>query len=304
MKAASGTDFNLSNHFEGRGMDQLLPDQLKAAWADVEAGRMTADEYDKNQQAWTEEYRQLWRKALLIGGQSDLTASLLTEIAGFSGESVEEVERRCRQAVNAIADEWNEQVSADNRESVERYYDQSQGYVYDLMWWHALHDDDSPLGYVTAIDFAKRHGCGSYLDFGSGVGAGALLFANNGFDVALADISSTLLGFCKWRLGQRNLPAQFIDLKESTLPAGSFDIITAMDVFEHLVDPVAVLNDLHRALKPGGYLFGRFAAEEDESHPQHIVLDFAPVFSRLAELGFQEVWRDEWLWGHQVFQKR
>lgn len=285
-------------------MDQLLPDQLKADWAEVESGRLTAEEFDARQQAWTEEYRQIWRKALLLDGQSDLTASLLAEIARFSSEPIELVEQRCKGAVTAIANEWTAQVSVGSRESVERYYDQSQGYIYDLMWWHALHDDDSPLGYVTALDFAKRHGCGNYLDFGSGVGAGALLFAKNGFDVALADISSTLLGFCQWRLGQRDLPARFLDLKEDELPDNAFDIVTAMDVFEHLVDPVAVLNDLHRALKPGGFLFGRFAAEEDESHPQHIVLDFAPVFSRLAELGFKEVWRDEWLWGHQVFQKQ
>jgi 2-polyprenyl-3-methyl-5-hydroxy-6-metoxy-1,4-benzoquinol methylase len=285
-------------------MEKLLPDQLKSAWAEVEAGRLTADEFDARQQAWTEEYRRIWRKALLLKGQTDLTASLLAEIARFSGEPIAEVERRCRHAVNAIADEWNEQVRAENRESVERYYDQSEGYIYDLMWWHALHDDDSPLGYVTALDFARRHACGSYLDFGSGVGAGALLFARNGFDVAMADISSTLLGFCRWRLSQRDLPARFFDLKESKLPTGAFDIITAMDVFEHLVDPVEALDELHRALKPGGYLFGRFAAEEDDSHPQHIVLDFAPTFGRLAELGFKEVWRDEWLWGHQVFQKQ
>jgi 2-polyprenyl-3-methyl-5-hydroxy-6-metoxy-1,4-benzoquinol methylase len=285
-------------------MEKLLPDQLKSAWAEVEAGRLTAEEFDARQQAWTEEYRQIWRKALLLEGQTDLTASLLAEIARFSGEPIAEVERRCRHAVNAIADEWNEQVRAENRESVERYYDRSEGYIYDLMWWHALHDDDSPLGYVTALDFARRHACGSYLDFGSGVGAGALLFGRNGFDVALADISSTLLDFCRWRLSQRDLPARFFDLKETKLPTSTFDIITAMDVFEHLVDPVEALDELHRALKPGGYLFGRFAAEEDESHPQHIVLDFAPTFARLAELGFYEVWRDEWLWGHQVFQKQ
>jgi mycofactocin glycosyltransferase len=285
-------------------MDRLLPDQLKAAWQAVEAKSLTAEEFDARQQDWLEEYREIWRQALLLDGQSDLARSLPAEIALFSGDSVEEVERRCKRAVTAIAEEWNEQVSTADRESVERYYDQSEGYIYDLMWWHALHDDNSPLGYVTALDFARRSGCGSYLDFGSGVGAGALVFARNGFDVALADISSTLLGFSHWRLSRRGLPAQFIDLKQEKLPDKAFDFITAMDVFEHLVDPVEALNELHRSLKPGGYLFGRFAAEEDESHPQHIVHDFAPTFARLAELGFKEVWRDEWLWGHQVFQKQ
>ena len=35
----------------------------------------------------------------------------------------------------------------------------------------------------------------------------------------------------------------------------------------------------------------------------HIVQDFEPVFARFAEQGLREVWRDDWLWGHQVFQK-
>jgi mycofactocin glycosyltransferase len=130
------------------------------------------------------------------------------------------------------------------------------------------------------------------------------LFARRGFDIALADISSTLLGFSRWRLELRGLPAQLIDLKSDKLPEAAFDIITAMDVFEHLIDPVETIDELHRAIKPGGFLFGRFHAEIDETHPQHIVLDFTPVFARLGELGFVEVWRDEWLWGHQVFQKQ
>lgn len=234
-----------------------------------------------------------------------MTRSLLGEIAQFTGDDLDEVERRCRRAVDVVADDWRGQVlDAASRESVERYYDQSASYIYDLMWWHALHDDLSPLGYVTSLDFAARHGCRSYLDFGSGVGAGAILFARRGFDIALADISSTLLGFSRWRLELRGVPAQLIDLKSDKLPEAAFDIITAMDVFEHLIDPVETIVELHRALKPGGFLFGRFHAEIDETHPQHIVLDFTPVFARLGELGFVEVWRDEWLWGHQVFQKQ
>lgn len=76
-----------------------------------------------------------------------------------------------------------------------------------------------------------------------------------------------------------------------------------MDVFEHLSNPVDVVDDLAKVLRPGGYLFGRFAAENDTRRPQHIVQDFEPVFARLQELDFREVWRDEWLWGHQVFQR-
>jgi 2-polyprenyl-3-methyl-5-hydroxy-6-metoxy-1,4-benzoquinol methylase len=135
------------------------------------------------------------------------------------------------------------------------------------------------------------------------VGSGGLLFASHGFQATLADISSSLLGFSAWRLGIRKLPAQYIDLKHSLLPSQGFDVITAMDVFEHLSDPVEAVEKLWNALNPGGFLYARISAETDEDRPQHIVQDFEPTFDRMRALGFVEVWRDEWLWGHQVFQK-
>lgn len=285
-------------------MENLLPDQLKMSWQAVESRQISASEFEQRHAAWLREYRSIWEDALSLDGRRDLTESLLTEIALFTREEPAEVERRCRRAVTDVADEWIAQVETESRESVERFYDQNENYIYDLMWWHTLQDDDSPLGYVTALDFARRNRCGKYLDFGSGVGSGAILFARGGFEIALADISSTLLSFSAWRLEQRKLPARLIDLKSSGLPENSFDIITAMDVFEHLADPVGTIDELSRALTPGGYLFGRFHAEVDEDHPQHIVFDFAPTLARLRELGFVEAWRDEWLWGHQVFQKQ
>ncbi len=284
--------------------ENLLPDQLKMAWRAVESRRLTFEEFEQRQAQWLREYRLIWEDALLLDNRGDLTESLLAEIALFTGDEPGEVERRCRRAVTAVAGEWIAQVDPGSRESVERFYNQNESYIYDLMWWHTLNDDNSPLGYVTALDFARRNGCRSYLDFGSGVGAGAILFARHGFDIALADISSTLLNFSAWRLERRSLPARLIDLKSGKLPDNAFDLITAMDVFEHLVDPVGTIDELYRALKPGGCLFGRFQAEVDEDHPQHIVFDFAPAFTRLRELGFVEVWRDEWLWGHQIFRKR
>jgi 2-polyprenyl-3-methyl-5-hydroxy-6-metoxy-1,4-benzoquinol methylase len=80
-------------------------------------------------------------------------------------------------------------------------------------------------------------------------------------------------------------------------------MVLAMDVFEHLVDPVEAVEQLWRALKQGGLLFARIHAEVDPSHPQHIAEDFGPTFTRMAELGFVEKWRDRALWGHLLFQK-
>jgi len=254
---------------------------------------------------WLDEYRAIWTEALTLQGQHDLRQSLLNELAAYLGSvDLAAIESSCKDATRALSDDWRRMVDPADSKSIERFYDQGQGYLFELMWWHTLVPDHGPLAYVLALDFARQRQSGRrYLDFGAGVGAGGLLFVRHGFDVSHADISSTLLRFSRWRMERRGLPAEFIDLKEASLPADAFDMITAMDVFEHLPDPVKAVDHLAVALKRGGFLFGRFAAEHDEERPQHIVFDFDPVLERLASWGFTQVWRDEWLWGHQVFQK-
>jgi SAM-dependent methyltransferase len=42
------------------------------------------------------------------------------------------------------------------------------------------------------------------------------------------------------------------DVEAMELPVGKFDLIVALDVLEHLVDPWSVVKRLHAALNPGG----------------------------------------------------
>jgi 2-polyprenyl-3-methyl-5-hydroxy-6-metoxy-1,4-benzoquinol methylase len=285
-------------------MERLLPDRLRELWQRVDRGQLTAQEFGAQQEAGLHAYRRVWADALLLGGHRDLEASLLAELGRYVGsEDGQALRARCRQAVAALRREWEHQVERPERASVERFYDASPTMIYELIWWHTLSDDLSPLAYVVALEFAKQHRCATYLDFGAGVGSGAILFARHGLDVAVADISSRLLDCCRWRLSHRDLSAIAIDLKTGQLPPERFDMITAMDVFEHLVDPVGTAEALWEALRPGGFLFGRFGSEPNEDHPMHIATDLQPALARLRRLGAVEVWRDEWLWGHQVFQK-
>ena len=286
-------------------MDMLLPDRLKALWARVETGEMSAASAQEGQASLVDEYRAAWTDALVMGKQSSLRESLMGELAAYLGRSdVAALEARCRAISDELKSAWDRTGALGDRASIERFYDEPESHLLELMWWHTVEDDASPLAYVLAWDFARRVATRRYLDFGSGVGSGSILFARHGYEIALADISSPLLQFARWRLDQRGLEAEIIDLKAHELPADAFDVITTMDVFEHLADPEGAVDDLARALKPGGYIFGRFAAEPDSQRPQHIVFDFEPTFRRLAALGFAEVWKDEWLWGHRVFRKR
>jgi 2-polyprenyl-3-methyl-5-hydroxy-6-metoxy-1,4-benzoquinol methylase len=285
-------------------MEKLLPDQLKGLWQAVIQQELTADEFTRRQEGLLAEYAKTWTQALLIEGYEDLQDSLLAEIGQFVGCTDRgELQSRCQQAVPHVRQEWERQVNPDDPSSITQFYDASHAMLYELMWWHTLRDDASPLAYVIALQFAQQHECRDYLDFGSGVGSGAILFRRHGLPATLADISSRLLRFCQWRLSERKLAAEYIDLNMSQLPSQAFDLITAMDVFEHLVDPVGTVEQLWQVLQPGGFLFARIDAQPDEERPQHIVQDFGPTFDRMRALGFVQVWRDEWLWGHQVFQK-
>jgi SAM-dependent methyltransferase len=283
---------------------KLLSNRLREMWQSAAERGVPSQECAARQTGELEQCAAIWKDALLLPNEDDLVHSTLVEIGGWRGiDDLALVRRRCEDALQNLKLDWEGTVDRVEAPQVEKYYDSADGCIEELMWWHTLTEDNSPLSYVAALEFAKAAGCRAYLDFGSGVGSGALLFANNGFDVTLADISGVLLSFCRRRLEQRGRNAKFIDLKESKLPPAAFDFITAMDVFEHLVDPVGNIDLLHRSLKPGGYIYGRFSSDNDDDRPQHIVHDFQPVFDRLAELGCKEVFRDDWLWGHQVFQK-
>ena len=285
-------------------MNKLLPDQLKELWQAVADRRLTIPQFEAQQEQLTEAWKAVWRQALLLQGHQELTESLLSELGCyFKCHDLAEIKRRCQKGAIQVKAEWQAKFNPQDARTVEQFYDQSEAYIYDLTWWHTLIEDNTPLSYVFALHFAQNQNCRQHLDFGAGIGAGSILFLRHGIASTLADISSNLLTFCRWRLETRGLSAESIDLKTRKLPSAAYDMITAMDVFEHLVDPVSTVEQLYAALKPGGFLFGRFHGESDPSRPQHIVADFSPTFRRLRQLGFVEFWKDEWLWGHQVFRK-
>jgi mycofactocin glycosyltransferase len=284
--------------------ETLVPSRLKDLWAEVEAGRLTSEQGYARQQEWIGGYAEIWADALLLPGENDLKHSICVELATLEDcDNLDEIERRCRSAMLKMKEEWNVGFREDDADFTTKYYDKSPHYPYELMWWHTLVEDQSPLAYVAALHLALQNGLKHSLDFGAGVGSGGLLFFRHGFTIALADISSTLLDFSRRRLKARGIPATFIDLKTSELPEGQYDFITAMDVFEHIAEPEKTAEPVARALCPGGILFGRFNVKPDEDRPSHIAHDFGPMFERLAELGFEECWRDDWLWGHQAFRK-
>lgn len=86
------------------------------------------------------------------------------------------------------------------------------------------------------------------LDVGCGTGANLELLSEYG-EAEGVDISAEALAFCRARglTHVRQGEAERLPYEDST-----FDLVTALDVVEHLDDDTAGLSEMRRVLKPGG----------------------------------------------------
>lgn len=93
------------------------------------------------------------------------------------------------------------------------------------------------------------NGC-RILDVGCGTG-GNLSFLSRYGEVEGCDYSEEAVRFCLIRGHQRVVEASVYDLP---YPDSSFDLVTCLDVIEHLRLDLPALLEMKRVLKPGGYL--------------------------------------------------
>lgn len=86
------------------------------------------------------------------------------------------------------------------------------------------------------------------LDVGCGTGANLLMLSKYG-EAEGVDVSEDALAFCRERgLDKVRLGAG----EELPYEDGTFDLVTAFDVVEHMDDDLAGLSEMYRVLRPGG----------------------------------------------------
>ncbi len=115
-------------------------------------------------------------------------------------------------------------------------------------------DKDSNVAtFAARLQDAERrlNRTGLVLDLGCAFGHLEVAALETGFSVIAADISLAAVRFARQKYGVHGVVA---DAAHPPFRSGSFDLICLYDVIEHVVDPVAVLREARRLLKPNGLL--------------------------------------------------
>ena len=94
---------------------------------------------------------------------------------------------------------------------------------------------------------------GRLLDVGTGVGMLLRLAGARGWRAVGVDVEPAVVAYAR----SRGLDVRLGDLGKLDLPAESFDLVTLWNVIDFVTDPVAMLDECHRVLVPGGRIFVR-----------------------------------------------
>lgn len=98
------------------------------------------------------------------------------------------------------------------------------------------------------ISFHARRGSGRLLDIGCNEGRGLALYARNGFSTVEGLETNPVAAATARGKGFAVHELELADFR----PAELFDVAVLSNVLEHALDPVAMLDDVKRILKPGG----------------------------------------------------
>jgi len=129
-------------------------------------------------------------------------------------------------------------------------------------WWdpdgesRPLHDlNPVRLGYIA--ERCTLQGARA-LDVGCGGGLLSEALARSGAQVTAIDLAPAVLDVARLHLHESGLAVDYREVSVEALAAdmpAAFDVVTCMEMLEHVPDPASVIGACARLLKPGGRLF-------------------------------------------------
>lgn len=155
--------------------------------------------------------------------------------------------RRCRRC-GAVY--WEDVWDA---EQVRRHYDD-----YYEVSDEVTRDPLTEQRYHSLLDrFERERGRGRLLDLGCGAGQLITVAALRGWEVTGLEVSASALACLNQLRAPDRSKVSIIqgDVLAARLSSRRFDIVTMIEVLEHLTAPLATLREVHRLLDNGGLLY-------------------------------------------------
>jgi len=151
------------------------------------------------------------------------------------------------------------------------------------------------------IDLRSSIGGRKMLDIGCGYGFLLKEMKARGWDVEGLEVSQTGREYtlCNW-----NIPVYSEPLENLGLPSSTYDVVTLLYVIEHIFNPLNLLNEINRVLKPEGMILlrwphttpvvkilGPLSKKLDLYHTPYHLYDFSPktIEKMLFLTGFKSV---------------
>jgi 2-polyprenyl-3-methyl-5-hydroxy-6-metoxy-1,4-benzoquinol methylase len=229
-------------------------------------------------------------------------ASIIRDYSDFSGEDLDSILERI--------ENHKRYVSAEYQTLTEKFYEQSQLYVYDILGGNPSPESRANLlnrFLPGIIGFINQHPGSSFVDFGGGVGAVCeIIKRSSSKDVTYVDIPSHMTEFAQWRFKKHSLDVNVVIIPEDdfNLPQ-QYDFIFSDAVWEHLPQPQQLYyaKKMPTFIKRGGYFILLIdLSGENEEMPMHFNVDINEVHKAISESGmvcefglhsFASVWRKE-----------
>jgi len=183
-----------------------------------------------------------------------------------------------------------------NRRTVYKHLKKYSQYTQNIAWlrWYSK---VAPLkGERTAQILLGYKGCkAKLLDLGCGTGLTLAVLAGHFFDSTGCDIGTEEVKASKELLKHLNIksPVVLYDGKHLPFMDNTFDIVTSIEVIEHVSEPDLMLKEIRRVLKPNGILHITTANKWWPIEPHYhlpflsyLPMSLANLYLKLSKRGF------------------
>jgi 2-polyprenyl-3-methyl-5-hydroxy-6-metoxy-1,4-benzoquinol methylase len=211
---------------------------------------------------------------------TNVKSHIIDEAAEFLGTDRDYVVKKIAEMKAILHKIWAKK-NPSSLDALRKFYNEEPLHFFNVLDFNTWSDAQYP-----PVDF-REYNIKLALDYGCGCGTTALALLDKGVEeIAIAELSEPLRNFAIWRLNKKGIKPLVIEVKDFRPLDRHFDLITTIDVLEHLPHPIDMV---YHFAKHARYLYSTALKPQDMS--QHLNLWPKEEVVKLFEiLGWRALW--------------